>query len=297
MKKKMILLIFLTVFMVFGPPVFAGEKTSELVSDVIGPPACTVINFGRYDEKSKKNLNEMITGLNHRVDADPYEELMLEYGSYGQYRFGNELFIKSSLSGVIISESGRVLTLAHGVGPESDNVIYVAWSYSENGPRMLYQARILRANMALDVAELEIIETKIKFPYVVWGDSSEVKTGDDVFIISSPLGMPFTFNRCEVAHSRRTRGLLKALFNFNAPCESMMQLSGNLPGGSSGGPVFNVRGHLLGFVQSRIEKEPISDRGGASGGEESKFSGKNNNPPNINFVLPANEVRKWLEGK
>ena len=302
MKNRIVLLIFWAVFTAIftGPPVIAGEKTiSELVRDVIGPPSCTVINFGRHGEKAKKGLAEVITRLNHCVDADsdPYEELMSGYGPYGQYRFGYEPFIKSSLSGVIVSESGRVLTLAHGIGPESDNVIYIAWSYAENGSRILYEANVLRVNMNLDIAELQILGAQIKFPYIMWGNSDEVKAGDEVFVVSSPLGLPFTFNKCEVAHAKRSKKILKALFNYNAPSD-MMQLSGNLPAGSSGGPVFNEKGFLIGFVQSRIEKEPnrFDDNGGASGGEESRFRSQEK-PININFVIPANKVKKWLESK
>ena len=275
------------------------EKTRELVRDGIGPPSCTIVNFGRYDEATRKKLAEIIEGFNHRVDVDddPYEKLVFNYGPYSPYRFGSESFIKSSLSGVIVSESGRVLTLAHGIGPESDNVIYIAWSYAENGPRMLYQAKVLRVDMALDIAVLEIVAAQIKFPYIAWGNSDEVKTGDEVFVVSSPLGLPFTFNKCEVAHAKRSKKILKALFNYNAPSD-MMQLSGNLPAGSSGGPVFNEKGFLIGFVQSRIEKEPnrFDDNGGASGGEESRFRSQEK-PININFVIPANKVKKWLESK
>ena len=229
MKNRIIfLLIFWAALMAFtGPPVFAGEKTvSELVSDIIGPPACTVINFGRHNYgNARKELVEVIEGFNHRIQEgkDPYEELLAELGPYGSRC---KPLVKCSLSGVIISESGRVITLAHGIGPESDNVIFIAWSYSENGPRILYQAEVLRVNMALDIAELQIVGAQIKFPYIAWGNSGEVKTGDKVFVISSPLGLPFTFNECEVAHIKRSRKMLKSLFNYNAP-NDIIQLSKN----------------------------------------------------------------------
>lgn len=301
MKNKILLLIFGAVFAaaLTGPPIFAGagEKTiSELVRDVIGPPSCTVINFGRHNYgKAKEELAEVIEGFNHSADSgkDPYEELMLELGRYG---FGCKSIVKYSLSGVIISESGRVLTLAHGIGPEADNVIYIAWSYLENGPRMLYQTHVVKADMGLDVVELQIVGAQIKFPYIEWGNSDEIKTGDSVFVVSSPLGLPFTFNQCEVS-ATRSKKLLKALFNFNAPCESMIQLSENLPGGSSGGPVFNKEGFLVGFVQSRIEKELDQNQNEATGGEEKKFSPRDDNSPKISFVLPVNEVKKWLGEK
>lgn len=295
MKNKIILFVLLVFMaMLTGPPlVIATEKTvEELVANVIGPPSCTVINLGRHNYGNiQRELTEAVEGFNHLADdgKDPYEELMLAWGPYG---FSWASLVKSSLSGVIISESGRVLTLAHGIGPEADNVIFIAWAYAENGSRMLYQAKVLRVNMALDIAELQIMGTKIKFPYAVWGDSDQIKTGNRVFVVSSPLGLPFTFNECAVAHVKRSKKILKVLFNYNAPCD-MIQLSGSfLPGGSSGGPVFDNEGYLIGFVQSRIEKEPTRDND-ASGGEEKRFV-RNESNININFVLPANEVMKWL---
>jgi serine protease Do len=75
-----------------------------------------------------------------------------------------------------------------------------------------------------------------------WGVSEAVKDGDDVTVISNPLGqLPGTISRGIVSASRVVNGT------------KLLQISAPISHGSSGAPVLNVRGQVVGIVRSTIE--------------------------------------------
>lgn len=75
-----------------------------------------------------------------------------------------------------------------------------------------------------------------------WGSSEAVKDGDDVTVISNPLGqLPGTVSRGIVSASRVVAGT------------KLLQISAPISHGSSGGPVLNARGQVVGIVRSTIE--------------------------------------------
>jgi len=75
-----------------------------------------------------------------------------------------------------------------------------------------------------------------------WGSSEQVKDGDDVTVISNPLGqLPGTVSRGIVSASRVVNGT------------KLLQISAAISHGSSGAPVLNTRGQVVGIVRSTIE--------------------------------------------
>src|SRR6267378_2429239 len=75
-----------------------------------------------------------------------------------------------------------------------------------------------------------------------WGVSEAVKDGDDVTVISNPLGqLPGTVSRGIVSASRVVNGT------------KLLQISAAISHGSSGAPVLNMRGQVIGIVRSTIE--------------------------------------------
>jgi len=75
-----------------------------------------------------------------------------------------------------------------------------------------------------------------------WGSSEQVNDGDDVTVISNPLGqLPGTVSRGIVSASRVVNGT------------KLLQISAAISHGSSGAPVLNTRGQVIGIVRSTIE--------------------------------------------
>src|SRR2546425_2817494 len=75
-----------------------------------------------------------------------------------------------------------------------------------------------------------------------WGASESMKDGDEVTVISNPLGqLPGTVSRGIISASRVVNGT------------KLLQISAAISHGSSGAPVLNARGQVIGIVRSTIE--------------------------------------------
>ena len=132
------------------------------------------------------------------------------------------------------------------------------------GVRVPKTTSVLWASEALgfdpdnDLVVLEV-ETKNVRP-VLLGDSDSVKVGDPIIVISNPQGLEQTISNGLVSAVREVSG--RKLFQISAPISS----------GSSGGPVFNERGEVVGIVVGSLE------------------SGQN-----LNFAIPVNYAKPLLE--
>jgi S1-C subfamily serine protease len=69
------------------------------------------------------------------------------------------------------------------------------------------------------------------------GDSNELELGDSVFIIGSPLGLQ-NFNSV-------THGIISGFDRLN---ENLIQTDSPIAPGNSGGPMFNIKGEVVGIV-------------------------------------------------
>ncbi|MCR9163569.1 MAG: S1C family serine protease [Nannocystaceae bacterium] len=97
------------------------------------------------------------------------------------------------------------------------------------------------------------------------GRSGELVVGQEVFAVGNPLGLRNTVSRGIVSALDRT-GVLAD------PQQAVLQLDASINVGNSGGPLFNLRGELVGIVTARRQQ--------AEG---------------IAFALPMDHVRGFLE--
>ena len=99
---------------------------------------------------------------------------------------------------------------------------------------------VAAADTAKDVAMLTVSGSP---PSTLrWGSSESMKDGDEVTVISNPLGqLPGTVSRGIISASRVVRGT------------KLLQISAAISHGSSGAPVLNARGQVIGIVRSTIE--------------------------------------------
>jgi len=99
---------------------------------------------------------------------------------------------------------------------------------------------VAAADSAKDVAMLTVSGSP---PYSLrWGSSESMKDGDEVTVISNPLGqLPGTVSRGIISASRVVSGT------------KLVQISAAISRGSSGAPVLNPRGQVIGIVRSTIE--------------------------------------------
>jgi len=137
----------------------------------------------------------------------------------------------ASGSGVIVNESGLILTAAHVSSRNKEmNVIF------PDGKA--HRAKVLGANRTKDVSMLQLIGDQ-KWPFVELGDSSSLDIGEHVIALGHAGG----YDTRRPAPVRFGRLLKKNLKGF-------IMTDTTLIGGDSGGPLFDMDGKLVGINSS-----------------------------------------------
>lgn len=161
----------------------------------------------------------------------------------------------SSGTGCVINKGGIILTSSHVV--EKASHIEVTTSKGET-----YKAEVIQSeNQNKDLALLKIKPNK-PLPTIKLGDSSIVKVGQKVLAIGNPFGFNGTL----------TTGIVSRI-DYE---RNKIQTDAAINPGSSGGPILNVNGEVIGISQSIFNPD--------------------NNKSNIGigFAVPANEVKKLV---
>lgn len=138
-------------------------------------------------------------------------------------------------SGVFISPNNHVLTCAHLFELQEINSITVC-DYFGN----CTAAELLFKEDRLDLALLNTYFTT-PTPCATLADPRDLKVGQEVIAIGTPLGLPFS-----VSH-----GIISALNRDDFGVYNMTQSDCFMNPGNSGGPLFNMKGELIG-INSRI---------------------------------------------
>lgn len=137
-------------------------------------------------------------------------------------------------SGLVVHEDGFIVTNAHVV--EGVRRIKIVFSDGRE-----FQAQIISADAAKDLAVLAV-ESDAKLPFIDLGRSSDLMIGETVIAIGNPYGYSNTVTSGVVSAVGRdiqvTEGYwLRGLIQTDAPINP----------GSSGGPLLNVNGELIGI--------------------------------------------------
>jgi S1-C subfamily serine protease len=136
-------------------------------------------------------------------------------------------------SGVVVAPDGYILTNSHVIaGATAVEVRFM--------DDRAYPASLVGADPATDIAAVRIDADGL--PYAVLGGSEQIRTGQLVFAIGNPLGFDSTVSTGVVSsHGRVLRSQQGRLV------ENIIQHTAPLNPGSSGGPLVNARGHVVGI--------------------------------------------------
>ncbi len=152
-------------------------------------------------------------------------------------------------SGFIISADGYIVTNNHVVsaGAEGASVEQITVTMTN---REEYTAKLVGRDAATDIAVLKI-EPKKALPFVKFGDSSKARVGDWVVAIGNPFALSGTV----------TAGIISALHRgTGGTYDKFIQTDASINQGNSGGPMFDMRGNVIG-----INSQILSPSGGNVG--------------------------------
>jgi serine protease Do len=152
-------------------------------------------------------------------------------------------------SGFIISADGYIVTNNHVVsaGTEGASVEQITVTLTN---REEYTAKLVGRDPATDLAVLKI-DSRKPLPFVKFGDSTKARVGDWVVAIGNPFALSGTV----------TAGIISAVHRgTGGTYDKFIQTDASINQGNSGGPMFDMRGNVIG-----INSQILSPSGGNVG--------------------------------
>ncbi len=133
-------------------------------------------------------------------------------------------------SGFIIDTKGTVVTNNHVISGADDILVRV-------GDKE-YKAKVIGADPYMDIAVLKM-ETKDQFKTVSFGDSDKARVGDWAVAIGNPFGLGGTVTAGIISARNRDINLTRY--------DDFIQTDASINQGNSGGPLFNLKGEVIGI--------------------------------------------------
>jgi len=219
---------------------------------------------------TKTNARQANNNLPKKQPNNPFSDL-LDDDMFNQLFGGRGRGIipeqKASGSGVIISEDGYIVTNNHVV--ENADEITITLSNKK-----AYKAKVIGTDPSYDLAVIKIEAAGL--PFLLYGNSDEVKIGQWVLAIGYPLNLETTVTAGIVSAKARSLGLNKGKDGNRASgVESFIQTDAAVNMGNSGGALVNTDGKMVG-VNSAI----ASPTGYYSG---------------YSYAIPVNIVKKVVD--
>ncbi len=245
-KIKKLLIIFFSIS--FAHQVFAKD-IPESFADLAKRLMPSVVNIS--------TTTTVVTNINpfpgfQFPPGSPFEDMFKEFGT-PQKRKSSALG-----SGFIIDATGIVITNNHVIQGAEDIVVRVDGDIE-------YKAKIIGADPLSDIAVLQI-DSKERFIPVKFGNSDKARIGDWVIAIGNPFGLGGTVTVGIISARNRSIGLSRY--------EDYIQTDASINQGNSGGPLFNMKGNVIGINTA------ILGQSGSIG---------------IGFSIPSNSAKKVVE--
>ena len=185
--------------------------------------------------------------------GSPFEEMFKDY-QQPRERKANSLG-----SGFIINKNGTVVTNNHVIQDSEDILIKVGTKE--------YKAKVIGADPLADLAVLKM-ETTDRFTPVSFGDSDKARVGDWVVAIGNPFGLGGTVTSGIISARNRDINLTRY--------DDFIQTDASINQGNSGGPLFNLKGEVIGINTAII----APGRAGSIG---------------IGFAIPSNAASNVID--
>src|SRR6478752_2268921 len=202
-----------------GIPDFTAAATSATPAVV---HIKTVIKGKTVSSKSRNPFGDMFG------DDDPFYQF---FGGPRSYSIPDQ---QASGSGVIMSADGYIITNNHVIDGASD--INVTLSN-----RKSYKGTVVGTDPNTDLAVIKIDATNL--PYMMLGNSDDVKLGQWVMAVGYPLNLDVTVTAGIVSAKARSIGINKS----DRAIESFIQTDAAVNPGNSGGALINTEGELIGI--------------------------------------------------
>ncbi|TVQ83436.1 MAG: DegQ family serine endoprotease [Micavibrio sp.] len=240
----------------------AGVSFSEGFADLAEKLLPTVVNISTTQKIEQPQRPPQLPQL---PPGSPFEDMFRDFFEHFENmpQMPGRQMASLGSGFVIDAENGYIVTNNHVI-KDSDEIKVILHDDTS------LDAKIIGMDDKTDIAVLQI-ETDRPLTAAVWGDSDTARVGHWVLAIGNPFGLGGTVTTGIISANRR---------DINAgPYDDFIQTDAAINRGNSGGPMFNLKGEVIG-VNTAI----FSPTGGSVG---------------IGFAVPStlaqNVVRQLIE--
>jgi serine protease Do len=224
-------LLFLWLLLPLG--VFAQARDLPDFTELVEKQGPAVVNISTTQNAREHPRTPNMPNLD---EDDPFYEFFRRFAPQnpGQGQNPHGFNTRSLGSGFIISGDGYILTNAHVVEGADEITVRLT-------DKREFKAKVIGADKRTDVALIKIEASGL--PVVKTGDPNKLKVGEWVLAIGSPFGFDNTVTAGIVSGKGRS-----------LPQENLVpfiQTDAAVNPGNSGGPLFNLRGEVVG-INSQI---------------------------------------------
>jgi len=214
-------------------------------SSIVEPRMAAVVNIATTQKVKVGGMQGMpfnFDALPNDPQFAPFKDFMEQF--QGQMGKPRESELTSLGSGFVISPEGYIVTNNHVVA-QADEILVTFHD------EMKLKAKVIGTDAKTDLALIKV-ESKQPLTYVNFGDSDTLKVGDWVIAVGNPFGLGGSVSAGIVSARGR---------NINAgPFDDFIQTDAAINRGNSGGPLFDMKGNVVG-ISSAI----FSPTGGSVG--------------------------------
>ncbi len=229
---------------------FAGVVHAQATPPTNGPASVADLAQGLLDAVVNISTSQNVkddegAGPAPRApDGSPFQEFFNDFFNKQKGKQGGNHNVNSLGSGFVIDPQGYIVTNNHVIEGADDIEVNFA-----DGSKL--KAKLIGTDTKTDLSVLKV-EPKTPLKFVKFGDSSTMRIGDWVMAIGNPFGFGGSVTVGIISGRGR---------NINAgPYDNFIQTDAAINKGNSGGPLFNMKGEVIG-----INTAIISPSGGSIG--------------------------------
>jgi len=231
----------LVVPMLTAPPAIAGQAVVQDLSDLAAKVTPAVVNVAVTMKAGAADDDE--THMADRSQQQQMEEFMQRFAErFGQQgQPGGKPQMKPQQrqaqkaqavgTGFIIDANGWIVTNFHVAGKADSITVTLA-----DGRKL--PAKMVGGDEKTDLALIKV-ESDKPLPYVTFADATKVRVGQPVMAVGNPFGLGGTVTTGIV--SARGRDI------HSGPFDDYIQTDAAINRGNSGGPLFDMDGHVIGI--------------------------------------------------
>jgi serine protease Do len=234
LHKKIIFFLIFQLMMIKSVYSAPNSPNEYGFADLVEKSMPAVVNISTTQKITDKGRLKNLPGFPEGSPFEDFNDLLEKFGMLPGLEGDEKSWSKKAISlgsGFIIDSIGYIVTNHHVIADSEE----VTVKLNDNRE---FKAKVVGSDAKTDLALLKI-EAGKDLPYVKFGNSDESRVGEWVIAIGNPFGLEGTATSGII--SARARDINAGAF------DDFIQTDAAINRGNSGGPMFNMKGEVIGI--------------------------------------------------